>query len=132
LTDISNAQVVDSFFWEGAKKSQLLIQRCTDCKTLVHPPTPMCPNCQSLARESAEMSGRGIVYSWIRSRHPTEPDAHPRLVAIVELEEGPRIVSNLQGIALEDVKNGMPVEVFFDEIDGVVAPQFQPSERVSK
>jgi uncharacterized OB-fold protein len=75
------------------------------------------------------MSGRGSVYSWILSRHPTEPDAAPRVVVLVQLDEGPRIVSNLvdvepeAGIALND----MLVEVCFRQIDGVTLPLFRPS-----
>ena len=76
------------------------------------------------ARESA---GRGRVYSWIVSHHPTQPDAAPRIVVLVELEEGVRLVSNLHGIDPVDVRNDMPVEVCFVAFDGVVLPQFGPS-----
>jgi uncharacterized protein len=119
----------DAFFWEGAAQGKLLLQRCGDCHTICHPPLPMCPACQSLHRSTSEASGRGTVYSWIQSRHPTEPDAEGRIVALVELEEGVRLVSNLRDTALDDVRVGMEVEVVFDDLGGFVAPQFRPSLR---
>jgi hypothetical protein len=72
------------------------------------------------------VAGRGFVYSWIVSRHPTQPGDSPRIVALIELDEGMRLVSNLQGIDPADVRNGMRVEVEFDEIGGVKLPQFRP------
>ena len=75
--------------------------------------------------DTQESTGRGTIYTWIQSHHPTEPDAAPRVVVLVELEEGIRMVSNLQGTEIADVRNGMPVEVFFQEFDGVVLPQFR-------
>jgi uncharacterized OB-fold protein len=117
----------DEFFWEGAARHELLLQRCADCGTICHPPLPMCPACQSLRREAFEVSGNGTVYSWIRSKHPTDPDAEPRIVVLVELDEGARLVSNLRDVALDEVRNGMRVEVFFDDLGGFVAPQVRPA-----
>jgi uncharacterized protein len=59
------------------------------------------------------------------SHHPTEPDAEPRIVVLVDLEEGVRLVANLQGVAWTDVVNDLPVEAFFAPVDGVVLPQFR-------
>jgi hypothetical protein len=87
----------------------------------------MCPNCGSLEWDTQEASGRGTVHSWIVSRHPTEPDDEPRIVALVELEEGVRLVSNLQEVEESQVWNDMPVEVMFVEIDQVALPQFRPT-----
>src|SRR6266550_1526989 len=88
----------DRFFWDGAAEGRLLVKRCSSCGCLRHPPVPMCPHCRSLAWEPFECTGRGRVYSWILSRHPNEPDAEPRLVALVDLDEGVRLVSNLVGL----------------------------------
>ncbi|HUP76682.1 MAG TPA: OB-fold domain-containing protein [Acidimicrobiales bacterium] len=88
----------------------------------------MCPSCHSLKWTTRESSGRGTVYSWIMSHHPTEPDAQPRIVVLVDLEEGVRLVSNLQGVAVSDVRNGMAVELCFDDFEGVVLPQFRAVE----
>src|SRR5688500_13066143 len=116
----------DQYFWDGVAEDKLLLRRCTSCKHLQQPPTPMCPKCHGLEWETQEASGKAKVYSWLLSKHPTEPDDNPRLVVLVELEEGVRLVSNLQGIDVDDVKLDMPVEVFFDELDGVKLPQFRP------
>jgi uncharacterized protein len=116
----------DEYFWTGVAEDRLLVRRCAECASLQHPPTPMCPKCGSVQWEVQELAGRGFVYSWIVSRHPTEPGDSPRIVALIELDEGMRLVSNLQGIDPADVRNGMRVEAEFGEIDGVKLPQFRP------
>jgi uncharacterized OB-fold protein len=87
----------------------------------------MCPVCGSLEWTVQEASGRGTVHSWIVSRHPSDPDELPRVVALVELEEGVRLVSNLQDVEPDQVTNDMAVEVLFKEVDGVTLPQFRPA-----
>ena len=116
----------DRYFWDGVQRHELLLQRCARCHTLRHPPVPMCGSCHSLEWDTQPAVGRGTVHSWIVSHHPTEPDAEPRIVILVELEEGPRVVSNLLDVEVADVHNEMPVELCFAEIDGVLLPQFRP------
>lgn len=116
----------DQYFWTGVDEDRLLVRRCAQCSHLQHPPSPMCPKCGSVEWDVQELSGRGVVYSWIVARHPTEPDDDPRIVVLVELAEGVRLVSNLREIDPAKVVNGMPVEVAFAEIDGVRLPQFRP------
>ena len=113
------------FFWEGAKHGKLLVQQCDDCGSLRQPPGPMCPGCQSLAWHPHALCGRGSVFSFIVSKHPTLPDADPRLVVLVDLEEGVRMVSNLVGIEVGDVRLGMPVRAIFREVDGTMLPLFE-------
>ena len=119
----------DRFFWEGARAGQLLIQRCRSCGTLRHPPAPMCGHCGSLEWEGTVSSGRGTVHSWIVSRHPSRPDDDPRVVVLVDLEEGTRLVSNLVEVDPDQVHNDMAVEVCFVAYDDgeVVLPQFRPA-----
>jgi len=117
----------DRYFWDGVAEDRLMIRRCAACSRLQHPPTPMCPRCGSVDWEAEEASGNGFVYSWIVSRHPTEPDDEPRIVALVQLDEGPRLVSNLQDVEPQRVSNGMRVEVTFKELDGVKLAQFRPA-----
>jgi uncharacterized OB-fold protein len=118
----------DAYFWDGVRAGQLLLRRCANCGYLQHPPGPMCPRCGSLSWTVQEASGRGTVYSWIRSHHPNDPDADPRIVVLVELEEGVRLVSNLVRVAPDDVDNGMAVTVCFERFDDdVVLPQFEPA-----
>ncbi len=119
----------DDFFWEGVKEGKLLFQKCSDCGALRHPPGPMCPNCQSLKWAPHAASGKATVYCWVISKHPTQPDANPRIVALLELEEGIRFVSNLQGLEGADVHVDMPVELFFQDVNGIVLPQFRPVAR---
>ncbi len=118
------------FFWDGLKEHTLLVQRCAECQTLRHPPRPMCPHCNSVAWKPIESTGRGVVYSFVMPRHPMFPGFDsPYIVALVELEEGLRLVSNLCDVADRDVTIGMPVEVFYEHFDGdLVLPQFRPAK----
>ena len=78
-----------SFFWEGAEKHELRIQRCADCQALRHPPQPMCAACNSPRWESIRASGRGEIYSYVVHHHPPVYGLEtPFAVALVELEEG--------------------------------------------
>lgn len=116
------------FFWEAAKSESLRVQQCNSCQALQHPPGPMCPQCQSVDMGSAELSGRGQVYSWSVPRYPALPMFDEGLiVALVDLEEGVRLLSNIHGIAQEDIQQGMDVELFFvDAEGGYKIPQFRP------
>ncbi len=115
----------DAHFWDGARAGELRVQRCTSCGTLRHPPAPMCATCRSTGWEAHPLSGLGTIYSWIVSRHPSEPDTAPRVVVLVELVEGVRVVSNLIGTALDDIAVGLEVEAVFVEQEGFTLPQFK-------
>lgn len=117
----------DLFFWDAVAEQRLVVRRCASCARLQQPPSPMCPACGSVEWTVEEVSGTGEVYSWIVSRHPNQPGEDARIVVVVELAEGVRLVSNLRDIDPADVHNGMPVEVMFAEVDGVVLPQFRPA-----
>ena len=118
-----------AFFWDGARNGELLIQRCISCGTLRHPPRPMCGECGSLVWDTVRSSGRGEVYSFVVHHHPPVPGFEiPFVVALIELEEGTRLVSNLTGVAPEDVRVGMSVEVAFETFDGdLTLPLFRPA-----
>ena len=117
------------FFWDGVREHRLLIQRCARCGALRHPPRPMCPECHSLEWDAVEASGRGTVYSFVIPHHPPLPwFPEPYVVALVDLEEGTRLVTNIVGAAPGDVTIGMPVEVRFEHFDGdLVLPLFAPA-----
>ena len=105
------------FFWSGLKDHELRIQRCADCQTLRVPPRPMCGNCQSLQVGLRRIGGRGTVYSFVMPKYPPLPFIqYPYVVALIELDEGVRIVSNLCDIEPEAIENGMPVEVVLRKI----------------
>ncbi|HXY75952.1 MAG TPA: OB-fold domain-containing protein [Steroidobacteraceae bacterium] len=117
-----------AFFWEGAARGELLGQRCADCKRFAHPPRPMCPHCHSVRREIVKLSGRGAVCSWITPRHPPPVGfTEAPIVALIDLEEGIRLVSNLVEMAPESVRAGLAVEVRFAPTRGGRAvPVFRP------
>jgi len=116
------------FFWDGVRDHKLLIQRCSQCGALRHPPRPMCPQCQSLTWDTVEASGRGTVYSFVIPHHPPLPwFPDPYVVALVDLEEGTRLVSNIVGVAPDGVTVGMAVSVRYEHFDDdVVLPLFAP------
>ena len=117
------------FFWEAIGAHKLLIQRCSDCQVLRHPPRPMCPHCNSLSWDTIESAGTGEVFSFVMPQHPPYPwFEYPYVVVLVDLDEGIRLVSNLCDIAPDDVTIGMRVEVFYEHFDdGLVLPQFRPA-----
>jgi uncharacterized OB-fold protein len=96
------------FFWSGLGRGVLLLAVCRHCDLVQHPPSPMCPRCGSIEWDARRASGRGKVLSWIVSQHPTQPDDQPRIVVLVELEEGARVVGNFTGTDL--VANDLDVE----------------------
>lgn len=119
------------FFWNGLRERRLLIQRCSSCGILRHPPRPMCPHCLSIEWNTIESTGRGTVHSFVMPQHPQFPFMdYPYIVALIDLAEGVRLVSNLIDIEPENAWIDMPVEVSFTEFDdGFVLHQFRPEEK---
>ncbi len=117
-----------AFFWAGVARGELLGQRCSGCGRLRHPPRPVCPHCRSLNWEAVPLSGRGAVHAWIKPVHPPLPMFDEGfLVALIDLDEGIRLLSNLCQVDAADVEIGMPVEVFFvPTADGGAVHQFRP------
>jgi uncharacterized OB-fold protein len=113
----------DDFFWGGVDRGQLLVQKCTSCGTVRHPPAPMCGHCHSLDWREEPLSGRGRVYAWLISKHPTQPDSAPRTVVLVDLEEGVRMISNIEDGGAVEI--GDPVEVVFRKVGDTNLPQFR-------
>ncbi len=120
----------DNQFWfDAARDHRLVIQRCASCKTLRHPPGPCCPECRSFEWDTVEASGRATLFSYVVAHHPRHPAFdYPLLVAVVELEEGTRLITNLVGVAPEDVVIGMPLTVDWLVADpDLTLPVFRPS-----
>jgi uncharacterized OB-fold protein len=115
----------DAFFWSAAAEDRLVIQRCSQCGTLRHPPAPMCGHCGSLEWDAHDSTGRGRVVTWISSLHPNRPDDQPRVVILVELEEGTRLVSNLVDPPHDGPYDDLPVVVEFRDDRGVRTPFFK-------
>ena len=118
-------------YWEGAKRHELLLQKCQECGHYRYPPGETCPSCLSDKLEWVKVSGRGSVYTWTvfhQAYHPAYKDDIPYAVVAVELEEGPRMITNLVNCRIEDIKVGMPVEVVFDDVtEEVSLPKFRPA-----
>jgi uncharacterized protein len=115
-------------FWLAADDSRLVAQRCSACGALRHPPRPMCPHCHSLDFELQELSGRGRVYSFSVLHHPQNPAfEYPVLAALIDLEEGVRVMSNLRGIEPSEIRIGLPVVVgYAPTVGGHQVPVFEP------
>lgn len=122
-------------FWEGVASHRLLIQRCTACDTLRFPWLPGCNACGSPDWDTVEASGEGTVFSHVVMHHPSFPafsedgEGGPYAVALIELAEGVRMVSNVIGVPCDKVRVGMPVRVEFLRTDPeLVVPVFRGSE----
>jgi uncharacterized OB-fold protein len=105
-------------FWEGVGRHRLLIQRCTACGTLRFPWLPGCGACGGPDWDTVEAGGEGTVYSYVVMHHPPFPAFDPPYaVALIELAEGVRIVSNVVGVPYDEVRIGMPVRLAFQRFD---------------
>jgi uncharacterized protein len=117
-------------YWDACKLGELRLQKCSDCGHVRFPPSVLCPRCLSESSRWERMSGRGRVHSWIivhRPQHPAFFEDVPYDVAIVELEEGPRLHSRIVGCKNEEIAIGMAVEVVFEKKnDDVTMPYFKP------
>jgi uncharacterized protein len=122
VTDDSEA------FWTAARDGRLVAQRCTACWRLHHPPRPMCPHCHSVDHDLVDLEGTGTVYSYAVLHHPQHPAfSYPVVAALVDLDEGPRLVTNLVEIDPADVHIGLAVEVVFvPTADDMAVPAFRP------
>ncbi|WP_235736381.1 bifunctional MaoC family dehydratase N-terminal/OB-fold nucleic acid binding domain-containing protein [Nocardioides alcanivorans] len=110
---------LDNQFWfDAAKEHRLVIQRCASCQQLRHPVGPECSHCQSFEWDTVEASGRATLYSFTVAHHPKHPAFdYPLVIAVVELEEGTRLITNLVGIAPEDAEIGMALELEWLDAD---------------
>jgi hypothetical protein len=118
-------------YWDAARRGQLVVQRCEACEHRPFPPRATCPSCGSSSLSWSAVSGRATVYSYTvahRPPHPAFAAQLPLVVAIVELEEGPRMFTNIVGCDPADVEVGMAVEATSEPIDDtdMVLPVFTP------
>ena len=120
-------------YWEGARKRELWLQHCKGCGKAWYPIGPGCPHCFSMDFEWRQMSGRGKVHNYVichKAWTPWFEKRVPYAVIQVELEEGPRLTTNLLDHPFKEVTIGMPVEVAFEDIPGdITLVQFRPSRR---
>jgi uncharacterized OB-fold protein len=117
-------------FWEASARGEFRIQVCARCDARIFYARYACTQCGARELRWEPSSGRGTVYSYTVARRPTHPAFAarvPYVIAIVELEEGPRVTTNITGCDPAAVAIGMPVEVVFEEaVDGIAIPVFRP------
>lgn len=110
-------------FWDGTKQHKLLLKTCKDCGNIDHPPYLYCTNCQSDNMEWKDASGKATLYGFAINElgvpFPFMPDL-PYVTAFIDLKEGVRMISNIVECDFKDLKNGMELEVVFDD----VSPEF--------
>ena len=119
-------------FWDGCKTGELRLQRCKTCRESYFPPRPFCPVCGSRAVEVYKASGRATLYSYVINPRP-RPDTgtEPHSIAVVTLEEGPRMMTNITGFPQtpEALQLDMPLEVtFLQASEAIALPLFQPAK----
>ena len=117
-------------YWEALVRHELYFQRCHDCDTNRFPPRAVCPACLSSATDWVRASGRGTVYSFTVTHQNQAPgfrETLPYVLAVVELAEGPRMMTNVVGCAPDDVRIGMAVEVEFADVTSeITLATFRP------
>lgn len=116
-------------FWDGTAAGELRLQRCRSCEVFYFPPRPFCPHCLGDDVVWVRTKGRGRLYSYvINHRPPPAFGTEPYAIAIVELDEGPRLMSNIVGVPNTPAALvlDMPLEVTFETRGDVAVPLFTP------
>jgi len=116
-------------FWEGCKSGELLVQRCDACSHTYFPPRPFCPKCAHRKVSWVKASGKGKLYSYVIHHRPMPGFTPPYSIAVVELDEGPRMMTNIINCPQtpEALQLDMRVEVTFTPVsDTISLPHFQP------
>ncbi|MDT0276148.1 Zn-ribbon domain-containing OB-fold protein [Blastococcus goldschmidtiae] len=117
-------------YWEGAAAGELRVQQCTSCTEHYFYPRPFCPRCGSDDVAWKATSGRATLVSYVINHRPLPPSDGPLVIALVQLEEGPRMMSNVVGVepTPEQLPLGMPLRVIFEERGEYAIPVFTPAE----
>jgi uncharacterized protein len=117
-------------FWQGTAAGELRLQRCDECRHVYFPPRPFCPKCASRKVSIFKASGRATLYSYVINHRPAPGFTAPYAIAVVELAEGPRMMTNIVGCpqTSEALQLDMPLEVVFDkQTDEITLPLFKPA-----
>lgn len=124
------AERPETYFWNSVARRQMELPFCLRCDRFFFYPRPFCPLCWSAAYEFRPASGKGTVWSYTVIRFPLGANASwkerlPYVVALIDLEEGVRIMSNVVGCPPEAVRCGINVELCYEEMDGKTLPLFK-------
>ncbi len=119
-------------FWEAAHRHELVLQRCNACGRHVFYPRAVCPHCFAADLAWRRVSGRGTLHTFtvVHRGQRDFPLGTPYVIAIVELAEGARLMTNLVGVEPDPahIRIGMPVEVVFEDVSTELAlPRFRPA-----
>jgi uncharacterized OB-fold protein len=107
-----------AYFWEGIAARELRIQTCNKCGALRHPPGPACPECGALDRGHVVATGTGTVFSYVVHRHPPVPGKElPIVIALIDLDEGVRMVGEVDDVADDEIEIGMRLRVDYRVVD---------------
>ena len=116
-------------FWDKCREHRLILRRCTDCFSFIHPPKPNCTECASENLEWVDSEGMGKVYTYVITQQPVNPAFLGRLpwaVVDVELVEGVHMISNLVDCDPDEIEIGMEVQVVFEDVnDEITLPKFK-------
>jgi uncharacterized OB-fold protein len=118
-------------FWDGTRAGELRLQRCNDCGKVYFPPRSFCPACAKRDVSVFAASGKGRLYSYVIHHRPVPGFTPPYAIAVVELDEGPRLMTNITGCPQtpEALELDMPVEVAFEKLDDeITLPLFRPAK----
>ncbi len=125
----------DALFWTGGADGKLHFPKCSDCGYIVHPPSPVCPQCLGRELMPVAVSGMGTVETYTLNHHPWMPDMQvPFAIAIVTLDEQDdlRLMTNIVNTPPETVEIGMRVKVLFETCeDDIYLPLFEPLQVAS-
>jgi uncharacterized OB-fold protein len=118
-------------FWDGCKARELRFQKCKECGHVRWPASPICPSCHSKDTTWVVVSGKGKIYTFAVYHvafHPAFSNELPYVVADVELEEGPRLVTNIIDCPVAQIKCDLPVVVAWEELtEEFTLPKFKPA-----
>ncbi len=115
-------------FWDGTAQGELRLQLCRACGSRYFPPQPFCPRCSSDDVEVVRSSGVGVLYSYVITHLPAPGFEAPYVIGVVELEEGPRLLTNIVDVAPDPdrLPLDLPVEVVYAARGDMTLPLFRP------
>jgi uncharacterized OB-fold protein len=122
-------------FWEGCQQEKLLLQYCERCQHYQFYPRLYCMQCGFEGLRWREVSGHGVIYSYTiihQNKSPEFTNDTPYNVALVQLEEGPRMLSSIVDIAPEELHVDLPVSVVFEKVtESISLPRFRPRRYIT-
>ena len=119
-------------FWDSCKRHAMELPRCKDCGRFHYYPRALCPHCWSPNLEWVPASGKGTVYSYVINHRPAPgfQDEAPYVIAVVALDEGVRMMTNLVGVDPDpaNITVNMPVQVDYDDVsEQITLPKYRPA-----